>query len=185
MAKVFGYVELSVEGMKNIGVVNKGPFPIIDLDHQFGVEILDHKKIGHWIMKGQYNQLEENTIHKGQYEQACHVMKHGNDIQTTMEIVKGLVGVQGQNGNWDVSPAMCGMFNGMELILAILEGREPAYRTVEQKSDQTTYDELLAQADKEEESALALFEGGDKLNSLYRDGYASGIRKAVETIQER
>lgn len=36
--------------------------------------------------------------------------------------------VQGRDGNWDYSPYMCGLFNGLELALAITEGRDPAYR---------------------------------------------------------
>jgi hypothetical protein len=184
MAKVFGYVELTGEGQKNLGI-GAGPFPVIDLDNHFGVEILDHNRISHWIMKGQFNNLEQSTLAQKQYETACGQFRHVHDVQGTMKIIKQLVETQGQDGNWNYSEGMAGMFNGMELILAILEGREPSYRTVETKSNQTIYDQLLADADQEEKFAQALFDDGDKQNSHYRDGYASGIRKAVKTIQER
>lgn len=36
--------------------------------------------------------------------------------------------IQGQPGNWDVDGYMRGMFNGLELALSIVEGREPTYR---------------------------------------------------------
>lgn len=37
--------------------------------------------------------------------------------------------IQGRDGNWNYSPYMRGMFNGLELALSILEGeRDPQYR---------------------------------------------------------
>lgn len=36
--------------------------------------------------------------------------------------------IQGADGNWNADPYMCGMFNGIELVLAQLENREPEYR---------------------------------------------------------
>lgn len=36
--------------------------------------------------------------------------------------------VQGQDGNWNSDRYMRGMFNGMELALAIMEGRAPSYK---------------------------------------------------------
>jgi hypothetical protein len=36
--------------------------------------------------------------------------------------------VQGRHGNWNYSPYMRGMFNGLELGLALIEGRPPRYR---------------------------------------------------------
>ncbi len=36
--------------------------------------------------------------------------------------------IQGAKGNWDFDNYMCGMFNGMELMLAIVENREPDFR---------------------------------------------------------
>ena len=35
---------------------------------------------------------------------------------------------QAQNGTWDYDPYMLGLYNGLELALAIMENREPLYR---------------------------------------------------------
>lgn len=43
--------------------------------------------------------------------------------------LQSLVHNQGQSGNWNYDPYMHGMFNGMDLMLAVLEGREPEYRS--------------------------------------------------------
>jgi hypothetical protein len=39
-----------------------------------------------------------------------------------------MLGVQGQNGNWDYDPYMHGMYNGMEYMMAMVDGREPIFR---------------------------------------------------------
>lgn len=186
MAKVFGYVQLKGEGMQLVGTTSPGPFPIIDLDHQFGVEILDHNKISHWIMKGQYIQLENTTLFQDQYKNACGQFRHVQDVQATLNTIRSLVDTQGMDGNWNYDEYMFGMFNGMELILATLEDREPNYK--EKPKFKMHYlakpiDELEVIADQEERFAQALFEDGDKANSHYRDGYAGGIRKAVKKIK--
>lgn len=41
---------------------------------------------------------------------------------------QNLLAVQGMSGNWDYDPYMHGMFNGMELIMSTVEGREPQFR---------------------------------------------------------
>ena len=41
---------------------------------------------------------------------------------------KDLVKIQGRDGNWNYSEYMRGLFNGMEMMLAILEKREPNFR---------------------------------------------------------
>ena len=45
-----------------------------------------------------------------------------------IEGMRDLMKVQGDSGNWDYDPYMHGMYNGMELMLAMAEGREPVYR---------------------------------------------------------
>lgn len=45
-----------------------------------------------------------------------------------IEKLRELVGVQGTNGNWNYDPYMQGMYNGMECMLACLEGSEPNYK---------------------------------------------------------
>lgn len=50
------------------------------------------------------------------------------DKLAALEKVKELLEVQGRHGNWDYDPYMRGMYNGMELIIAVMENREPSYR---------------------------------------------------------
>jgi hypothetical protein len=42
--------------------------------------------------------------------------------------VKELLKMQGQHGNFDYCEYMRGMYNGMELCVAILEERDPIYK---------------------------------------------------------
>jgi hypothetical protein len=42
--------------------------------------------------------------------------------------MKELLEVQGRDGNWNLDPYMQGMYNGMELIVALAEGRDPVFR---------------------------------------------------------
>jgi hypothetical protein len=46
-----------------------------------------------------------------------------------LEHLREMVKVQGYDGNWNYDPYMHGMYNGMEYMLAMLEDREPVYRT--------------------------------------------------------
>ncbi len=41
--------------------------------------------------------------------------------------------IQGRTGNWDYDPYMQGMYNGMELIRAIVENRDPVFKSAPQK----------------------------------------------------
>jgi len=45
-----------------------------------------------------------------------------------IEDIKYVINIQGDNGNWNYDPYMHGMYNGMELIFAIMEGRDPEYK---------------------------------------------------------
>lgn len=42
--------------------------------------------------------------------------------------LKELLAVQGNDGNWNYDNYSTGMYNGMELAVAIFEDREPQYR---------------------------------------------------------
>ncbi len=42
--------------------------------------------------------------------------------------LKSLVDVQGRNGNWNYDRYMHGMYNGMEVLLATIEKREPVFK---------------------------------------------------------
>jgi len=44
--------------------------------------------------------------------------------------LKILVDIQGANGNWNYDPYMVGMFNGMELMMSMVEKRQPCYRNI-------------------------------------------------------
>ncbi len=45
-----------------------------------------------------------------------------------LDRMQEMVKIQGGNGNWNYDPYMHGMYNGMELMLAIVEDREPVYK---------------------------------------------------------
>lgn len=47
-----------------------------------------------------------------------------------VEHMKECLKVQGADGNYNYSEYMLGMYNGMELMLSIMEGREPVYKMV-------------------------------------------------------
>jgi hypothetical protein len=47
----------------------------------------------------------------------------------TVEQLKDFVEIQGETGNWDYDEYMHGMYNGMELMLATMENREPDFRS--------------------------------------------------------
>lgn len=46
----------------------------------------------------------------------------------TLESMRDLMKVQGADGNWNYDPYMHGMYNGMELMFAMAEGREPVFK---------------------------------------------------------
>lgn len=47
--------------------------------------------------------------------------------------LKEMLEVQGRNGTWNYDPYFHGMYNGMEVMLAVLEGREPVFRGAPEK----------------------------------------------------
>ncbi len=47
--------------------------------------------------------------------------------------LKEMLEVQGRDGTWNYDPYFHGMYNGMEVMLAVLEGREPAFREAPEK----------------------------------------------------
>lgn len=50
-----------------------------------------------------------------------------------LQKIRSLVNIQGYDGNWNYCEYMRGMYNGMELILAILENRYPIYKEFQNK----------------------------------------------------
>ena len=45
-----------------------------------------------------------------------------------LETLRSLVNNAGVDGTWNYDPYLHGMFNGMELMLSTVEGRQPEYR---------------------------------------------------------
>jgi len=50
-----------------------------------------------------------------------------------IESMKQILEVQGSSGNWNYDNYMLGIFNGMELMMATLEDREPLFRKCKEK----------------------------------------------------
>lgn len=42
--------------------------------------------------------------------------------------MKEMLALHGSHGNWNFDPYMHGLYNGMEFMLSIAEGREPVFR---------------------------------------------------------
>ncbi|GIO25118.1 hypothetical protein [Oceanobacillus sp. J11TS1] len=49
-----------------------------------------------------------------------------NEIR--LQVMKGVLEIQGYNGNWNYDEYMHGMYNGMEMMLAIAENRAPVFK---------------------------------------------------------
>ena len=54
-----------------------------------------------------------------------YILKCDQDIIRRMNEIKG---IQGQEGNWDCDEYMRGMFNGMEILMATYENRDPNFK---------------------------------------------------------
>ena len=49
-------------------------------------------------------------------------------MESKIRIMNDLLKIQGQEGNYNYDSYMLGMYNGMELMLSIAEGREPKFK---------------------------------------------------------
>lgn len=49
-------------------------------------------------------------------------------MDNIIENMKVMIEIQGRDGNWDYDPYMHGLYNGMEMVLALAENREPQFR---------------------------------------------------------
>jgi hypothetical protein len=56
-----------------------------------------------------------------------------NSLEERIEKLRGLLEIQGNDGNWNHNEYMLGMYNGMECMLAVLENREVVYRDQPEK----------------------------------------------------
>ena len=52
--------------------------------------------------------------------------------------MKNVLEQQGQQGTWNYDPYMHGMYNGMEFMVALAEGRDPVFRDPPEKWLHTT-----------------------------------------------
>ena len=57
----------------------------------------------------------------------------GQPEQELVVKLKELLEVQGRDGTWNYDPYFHGMYNGMEVMLAVLENREPVFRGAPKK----------------------------------------------------
>jgi hypothetical protein len=49
-------------------------------------------------------------------------------MESKIRIMNDLLKIQGQEGNYNYDSYMLGMYNGMELMVSIVEGREPEFK---------------------------------------------------------
>lgn len=47
-----------------------------------------------------------------------------------MKELKGVLEIQSCDGNWNYDFYMNGIYNGMELMMAIIENREPVFKSI-------------------------------------------------------
>jgi len=52
-----------------------------------------------------------------------------------IENLRPLVDIQGRDGNWDHDDYMCGLFNGLEMAMALAEKREPIFRRIDSSGE--------------------------------------------------
>ena len=90
-----------------------------------------------------------------------------HEITRRKEVVKSLHEIQGTNGNWNVNPYMCGLFNGLELAVATLEGRDPVFREVPEGTDK---------------SVIRITKDGDQYCALIGEDLMSGIAGFGDSI---
>ena len=63
----------------------------------------------------------------------CGIGGYRKECPKPLVKLKEMLEVQGRNGTWNYDPYFHGMYNGMEVMLAVLEGREPVFREAPEK----------------------------------------------------
>jgi len=67
-------------------------------------------------------------------EQSCEqVSEFLEGLKKKFNSIQELIKIQGRDGNWNFDNYNQGLFNGMEMVLAIIEDREPAFRCCDEK----------------------------------------------------
>lgn len=59
-----------------------------------------------------------------------------------IKVMKEMIEIQGLDGNWNCDSYMHGMYNGMEFMLSIAEGRQPVYKEAPEQWKEDEYKDL-------------------------------------------
>jgi hypothetical protein len=51
-------------------------------------------------------------------------------FETKLKELRDITHIQGHRGNWNSSDHNCGLYNGLEFALSIMEEREPKYKAI-------------------------------------------------------
>lgn len=71
---------------------------------------------------------ETNELHQTIQELMQEIASYKKKIAS----MQNCLDIQGSDGNWNYDEYMRGMFNGMELMMSIMEDREPVYKTAKE-----------------------------------------------------
>lgn len=85
-----------------------------------GKNLLDHELE---VEAGDAPPNAEHHFFEGEIEKARGEI-HGTSILKLRELLE----IQGRHGNWNYDSYMRGMYNGMEVLMACLENREPEFK---------------------------------------------------------
>lgn len=85
--------------------------------------------IGDLLAKVDNDISETLTGLKALQREVRKITKALQELEAKVSDANELLAIQGEDGNWDYSDYMLGMYNGMELIVSVIEGREPSYRS--------------------------------------------------------
>lgn len=86
-------------------------------------------KIGEALVKVSIDVSEALTGLKALQREARKATQALRELEAKVSDANELLAIQGEDGNWDYNDYMLGMYNGMELIVSVMEGREPVYRS--------------------------------------------------------
>jgi hypothetical protein len=90
------------------------------------------------------------------------------------QCIQSLRDTQGQHGTWNFDSYMLGLYNGLELVLAIIQERDPEYRVAPDKWLAEPTDELTAVTEQRDEAR--------RLAERYRNLSCDSQEEADETI---
>ena len=81
------------------------------------------------VSDGEIMQPEPAECDGGQ----CGIGGYCKECPKPLVKLKEMLEVQGRDGTWNYDHYFHGMYNGMEVMLAVLEGREPVFREAPEK----------------------------------------------------